>query len=107
MRSTLAKFDRRCRLKILTIVGTRPEAIKMLPLIRGLRRNKEFELISLATGQHREMLNQVFATFGEKPDIDLHLMKDNQSLTELTSSVLSHMSGIYRTHRPDLVLVQG
>jgi UDP-N-acetylglucosamine 2-epimerase len=79
----------------------------MLPLIRGLRRNKEFELISLATGQHREMLHQVFATFDEKPDIDLDLMKDNQSLTELTSSVLSHMSEIYRTHRPDLVLVQG
>jgi UDP-N-acetylglucosamine 2-epimerase (non-hydrolysing) len=107
MRSTLTKFDRRCRLKILTIVGTRPEAIKMLPLIRGLRRSKEFELVSLATGQHREMLHQVFSTFDEKPDIDLDLMKDNQSLTELTSSVLSYMSEIYRTHRPDLVLVQG
>src|SRR3984893_17077288 len=107
MRSTLAKFDRRCRLKILTIVGTRPEAIKMLPLIRRLRRSKAFELVSLTTGQHREMLHQVFSAFDEKPDIDLDLMKDNQSLTELTSSVLSYMSEIYRTHRPDLVLVQG
>jgi UDP-N-acetylglucosamine 2-epimerase len=53
------------------------------------------------------MLRQVFAAFDEKPDIDLNLMKNNQSLTELTSSVLSHMSEIYRTHRPDLVLVQG
>src|SRR6266851_3132127 len=107
MRNKLAKFDRRCRVKILTIVGTRPEAIKMLPLIRGLRRNRKFELISLATGQHREMLQQVFETFDEKPDINLNLMKDNQSLTELTSSVLSQMSEIYRTYRPDLVLVQG
>jgi UDP-N-acetylglucosamine 2-epimerase (non-hydrolysing) len=103
----LGKGDRRYRPKILTIVGTRPEAIKMLPLIRGLRESSEFDIISVTTGQHREMLNQVFAAFGEKPDVALNVMKDNQSLTALTTSVLSGISEIYLAHSPDLVLVQG
>lgn len=89
------------------IVGTRPEVIKMLPLIRGLRASPEFEAISIATGQHREMLNQVFATFGERPDINLDLMTENQTLNGLTSSVLNRMAEIYAAHRPDFVLVQG
>ena len=95
------------RPRILTIVGTRPEAIKMLPLIRGLRANPEFEVVSIATGQHREMLNQVFATFGEKPDVNLDLMTENQTLTGLTSSVLNRMAEVYTVHKPDFVLVQG
>jgi UDP-N-acetylglucosamine 2-epimerase (non-hydrolysing) len=95
------------RPKVLTIVGTRPEAIKMLPLIRGLRLHGRFQVVSVTTGQHREMLDQVFEAFGEKPDYALDVMRHNQSLVGVTTSVLSGISEVYSEHRPDLVLVQG
>ena len=107
MKDSLAFHKRRERVKILTIVGTRPEAIKMVPVIRALRGLPRLELFSVTTGQHREMLDQVFVAFGEKPDHDLKVMKSNQSLAEITTSVLNGVAELYSTYRPNLVLVQG
>lgn len=96
------------RPRILTIVGTRPEAIKMLPLNRLFRQHGAFELISVTTGQHREMLHQVFQAFGETPpDHALDIMSNNQSLTGITTVVLEGLSKLYLAQKPDLVLVQG
>src|SRR5260370_40700321 len=107
MTASSAFHKRRERVKILTVVGTRAEAIKMVPVIRALRGLPRLELFSVTTGQHREMLDQVFGAFGEKPDHDLKIMKINQSLAEVTSSVLSGVAELYSTYRPNLVLVQG
>jgi UDP-N-acetylglucosamine 2-epimerase len=92
---------------VMTIVGTRPEAIKMMPVIRMLRRDPRLLLISVATGQHDEMLDQVFATFGERPDVNLSIMTANQTLAGLTATVLTRMMEVYSQFRPDLVLVHG
>lgn len=91
---------------ILTIIGTRPEAIKMLPVVRALR-GEDLPLVVLTTGQHRTMLDQVFAAFGERPDHDLGLMSAGQSLTDITARVLAAMEGVLAGHRPALVLVHG
>jgi UDP-N-acetylglucosamine 2-epimerase len=107
MKSALFSHKPQYRTTILTIVGTRPEAVKMVPVIRALRSHPRLHLISVTTGQHREMLDQVFGAFGEKPDHDLKIMKINQSLAEVTSSVLSGVAELYSTYRPNLVLVQG
>ena len=79
----------------------------MLPLIRRLRLHPEFELVSVTTGQHREMLEQVFAAFDERPDLALDVMRHNQSLVEVTTAVLNGISEVYAQHQPDLVMVQG
>lgn len=93
--------------KIMTIVGTRPEAIKMVPVARKLRLDPRFELIAVTTGQHRQMLDQVFETFGERPNIDLAVMTANQSLAGVTATVLTRMMEVYAEVRPDIVLVHG
>jgi UDP-N-acetylglucosamine 2-epimerase len=93
--------------RIMTIVGTRPEAIKMVPVIRALRADPRFELISIATGQHRQMLEQVLDAFGERVDADLEVMTANQSLAEITARVLTRMMEVYRDYAPDVVLVHG
>ncbi|MFQ5964061.1 MAG: non-hydrolyzing UDP-N-acetylglucosamine 2-epimerase [Candidatus Scalinduaceae bacterium] len=94
--------------KILTIFGTRPEAIKMAPVINELERYpNEIELCVCVTGQHREMLDQVLSIFNIKPDIDLNIMKNNQSLTEISTRSLSRVTRIMDKIKPDLVLVQG
>lgn len=93
--------------RIMTVVGTRPEAIKMIPVIRALRADPRFGLVSIATGQHRQMLAQVFDAFGERADADLEVMTAGQSLAEVTARVLTRMMDVYRRHAPDLVLVQG
>jgi UDP-N-acetylglucosamine 2-epimerase (non-hydrolysing) len=107
MKSALSSNKRKYRATVLTIVGTRPEAVKMVPVIRALRSDPRLHIISVTTGQHREMLDQVFGAFGEKPDHDLKIMKSNQSLAEVTTSVLSGVAELYSTYRPNLVLVQG
>jgi UDP-N-acetylglucosamine 2-epimerase (non-hydrolysing) len=94
-------------LRILVVFGTRPEAIKMLPVVKALRQRNTFSVSVAVTGQHREMLNQVFEVFGESPDFDLNLMTHNQKLPELTGSVISHMAAIIEHTKPDLVLVHG
>lgn len=93
--------------KILVVVGTRPEAIKMAPVILALRAQEWVEVTVLATAQHRQMLDQVMSAFGIDTDIDLNLMRPNQSLTELTARILQGMDEVFREREFDAVLVQG
>ncbi|WP_340645163.1 UDP-N-acetylglucosamine 2-epimerase (non-hydrolyzing) [Phenylobacterium sp.] len=93
--------------RILLVFGTRPEAIKMLPVVKALRARASLEILVAVTGQHREMLDQVFAAFDERPDIDLELMSPGQTLTDITVRVLGRMAEVFAEHRPDLVLVHG
>lgn len=94
--------------KILTIFGTRPEAIKLAPLIRLLSGETEgFDLVNCVTAQHRQMLDQVLAFFKIKPEIDLNLMKPNQSLSSLTAEAINQIVPVLQQTRPDLVIVQG
>jgi UDP-N-acetylglucosamine 2-epimerase (non-hydrolysing) len=96
------------RHRIMTIIGTRPEGIKMAPVIRELRQHKDrFEPMVVATGQHREMLGQVLAAFNIKPDIDLDLMQHNQSLAAFASRALAALSNLFIETRPDAILLQG
>ena len=95
-------------IKILVVFGTRPEAIKMLPLCRALHADKEcFETSICVTAQHREMLDQVLDIFDIKPDIDLNIMKHGQDLSDTTSLILTGMRDLFSEYRPDLVLVHG
>ena len=93
--------------KIMSVFGTRPEAIKMAPLIKKLKNNKNFEVTIVVTAQHREMLDQVLDLFGIKTNYDLDIMKKNQSLSDITSRVLKGLERIYKKENPDLVLVHG
>ena len=93
---------------IAVVIGTRPEAIKMAPVIRALREcSNEFETVIVSTGQHRQMLDQVLSLFTITPDVDLDLMLPNQDLADLTSNVLKVMQNRLMQIGPDLVLVQG
>lgn len=90
------------------VFGTRPEAIKMCPLVKELqRRPDEFDTTVCVTGQHREMLDQVLRIFDVKPDYDLNIMKQGQDLTDVTVRVLSGLRDIFKDYRPDVVLVHG
>ncbi|GDG36311.1 UDP-N-acetyl glucosamine-2-epimerase [Escherichia coli] len=93
--------------KIMVVFGTRPEAIKMAPLVNEISNNKALELRVCVTGQHREMLDQVLEIFQIKPDYDLNLMKSGQSLNDITSSILINIKCILQEYKPDLVLVHG
>jgi UDP-N-acetylglucosamine 2-epimerase (non-hydrolysing) len=96
------------RHSVLIIVGTRPEVIKMAPVVRELeRRSGQFELTLATTGQHREMLDQVLAVFGLKPQIDLGLMEPAQSLARLTSRSLIALSELLTNLQPQAMLIQG
>ena len=95
-------------IKVMLVFGTRPEAIKMCPLVKEFqKREKEFETIVCVTGQHREMLDQVLHIFDVKPDIDLNIMKQGQDLTDVTVRILTGMRDVFKTCRPDVVLVHG
>jgi UDP-N-acetylglucosamine 2-epimerase (non-hydrolysing) len=93
--------------KILVVVGTRPEAIKMAPVILALKAAPWCECRVLATAQHRQMLDQVLNLFGIVPDIDLDMMRPNQSLPDLTARLLSELDRVLAAEAPDAVLVQG
>lgn len=93
--------------KIMVVVGCRPDCIKMMPLVKELRKRKCFDVLLLSTGQHREMLNQVFEVFHEKPDFDLDVMRPNQTLFDITSSILIKAKTILEKNSPDIVLVHG
>ena len=94
--------------KVMLVFGTRPEAIKMCPLVKELqKRPDEFETTVCVTGQHREMLDQVLRIFDVKPDYDLNIMKQGQDLTDVTVHVLSGLRDIFKDYRPDIVLVHG
>lgn len=93
--------------KILTVFGTRPEAIKMAPLVKALEADPRFDAKVCVTAQHREMLDQVLEIFDIKPDFDLDLMKPGQTLNSLTSDILTAMPQVYEQFTPDTVLVHG
>ena len=96
------------KIKVMTVFGTRPEAIKMAPLVKELEKDGEtFESIVCVTAQHRQMLDQVLNLFDIKPDFDLDIMKENQNLWTLTSDVLLKMKAVYEQAKPDVVLVHG
>ena len=93
---------------IMLVFGTRPEAIKMCPLVKEFQKRKEeFETIVCVTGQHREMLDQVLNIFDVKPDIDLNIMKQGQDLTDVTVRILTGMRDVFKSCKPDVVLVHG
>lgn len=94
--------------KVMLVFGTRPEAIKMAPLVKAFqKRNSEFEPIVCVTGQHREMLDQVLHIFDIKPDYDLNIMKQGQDLYDVTTRVLVGMRDVLKESQPDIVLVHG
>lgn len=95
------------RKRILAVVGTRPEAIKMAPVIRALRAAPWADVRVLATAQHRQMLDQVLDAFAIVPDIDLDIMAPGQTLPELTSRLLSRLDEVFAREQPDVVLIQG
>ena len=96
------------KIKVLTIFGTRPEAIKMAPVVKELNRQSDrFESLVAVTAQHREMLDQVLKTFDISPDYDLNIMKENQTLSEITSNVLIGLDKVMKAAKPDIVLVHG
>lgn len=94
--------------KVMLVFGTRPEAIKMCPLVKEFQKhNDEFETIVCVTGQHREMLDQVLNIFEVKPDFDLNIMKQGQDLYDVTARVLTGMRDVFKECMPDVVLVHG
>ena len=93
--------------KIITIFGTRPEAIKMAPLVKELEKREEIESKVCVTAQHREMLDQVLEYFEIKPDFDLNIMKSKQSLTGITNRVLEGLEEVFIKEKPDMILVHG
>ncbi|MBR2069059.1 MAG: UDP-N-acetylglucosamine 2-epimerase (non-hydrolyzing) [Candidatus Gastranaerophilales bacterium] len=95
------------KVKIALVFGTRPEAIKMCPLVRTLKRSSCFEVITIVTAQHREMLDSVLELFEIKPDYDLNLMKPNQNLWDLSCDILQNVKKVLDKENPDLVLVHG
>ena len=94
-------------IKVMTIFGTRPEAIKMAPLVKELEKRKEIESIVCVTAQHREMLDQVLKVFDIKPDYDLNIMKQGQTLSEITSRVLLGLEEVIKEVKPNIILVHG
>lgn len=93
--------------KIMTVYGTRPEAIKVAPIVTALDKDERFESIAVSTGQHREMLEQVNTMFGIKPKLDLHLMKPGQGLNEIVSRALMGLDEIIDAEQPDVIISQG
>ena len=93
--------------KIMCVFGTRPEAIKMAPVVKAIEQNENLQSLVAVTAQHREMLDQVLQLFHIEPDYDLNLMKQGQTLTDITSGVLRGLEEIFKKERPDLVLVHG
>jgi UDP-N-acetylglucosamine 2-epimerase (non-hydrolysing) len=95
------------RLRVVSIFGTRPEAVKMAPVVKALANDPEIESKVVVTAQHREMLDQVLGLFGIHPDLDLNLMRPNQSLARLTADIFANLDPVLRELAPDWVLVQG
>ena len=95
------------KIKVMSVFGTRPEAIKMAPLVKELESREEIESIVCVTAQHREMLDQVLETFKITPDYDLNIMKQGQTLGDVTTRALNGLEEVIRECRPDIVLVHG
>ena len=94
-------------MKVLSVFGTRPEAVKMAPIVRLLKRTVDVEARVCVTAQHRQMLDQVLNLFDINPDYDLNLMRDDQSLAELSAAIFTHLDLVLKEFKPDWVLVQG
>lgn len=95
------------KIKIMSVFGTRPEAIKMAPVVKALEKDSNFESFVCVTAQHREMLDQVLDLFEIKPDYDLNIMKSGQTLSEITARVLTKLEAVLKEVQPDMVLVHG
>ena len=93
--------------KILVVFGTRPEAVKMCPLVKELRKEEGFRTLVCVTGQHKQMLEQVLGVFGIEPEYNLQVMKDRQTLYDITGKVLTGMRDVLQKENPDMVLVHG
>ena len=93
--------------KISIIFGTRPEAIKLCPLVLALKRHKDFDVNVCVTGQHREMLDQVLYVFEVQPDADLNLMESNQALPSLTAKAITNINRYLDDYKPNFLIVQG
>ena len=93
--------------KVMLVFGTRPEAIKMCPLVNELKKREELKTIVCVTGQHRQMLDQVLDAFKVVPDYDLSIMKDKQTLFDVTTNILNRIKEVLETEKPDVVLVHG
>ena len=103
MRSGVVKMKK----KVMIVFGTRPEAIKMCPLVLELKKSEAFNTVVCVSGQHKEMLDQVLEIFGVVPDYDLDIMKKGQDLTDVTTAILIGMREIINKEKPDIVLVHG
>ena len=95
------------KVRVMTVFGTRPEAIKMCPLVLKLKENKDIDTVVCVTAQHREMLDQVLKAFNVVPDYDLDIMKSRQTLTHITASVLEGLYPVIEGEKPDIILVHG
>ena len=93
--------------KVMLVFGTRPEAIKMCPLVNELKTRDNIKTIVCVTGQHRQMLDQVLEAFHVVPDYDLSIMKDKQTLFDITANILNRIKAVLEEVRPDVVLVHG
>jgi len=93
--------------KVMLVFGTRPEAIKMCPLVNELKKRKSIQTLVCVTGQHREMLDQVLKTFDVVPDFDLSIMKKSQTLFDITTAILEKIKSVLQEAKPDIVLVHG
>ncbi len=93
--------------KVMCVFGTRPEAIKICPLVLEMKKRERLEVVVCVTAQHRQMLDQVLSTFGVVPDYDLNIMKDRQSLFDITANVLNGLKDVLEKEMPDVVLVHG
>lgn len=99
--------DKIIPVRVLSIFGTRPEAIKMAPLVKELEKNKYTESVVCVTAQHRQMLDQVLETFNIKPDYDLDIMSQEQSLTDITAKALEGLENVIKKVKPNIILVHG
>lgn len=95
------------KIRVMAIFGTRPEAIKMCPLVLKLKENKDIDTVVCVTAQHREMLDQVLEAFNVVPDYDLNIMQSRQTLTHITASVLEGLYPVIESEKPDIILVHG
>lgn len=93
--------------RVICVIGTRPEAIKMAPVIRELQARPESTVVTVVTAQHRQMLDQALEMFALRPDHDLDVMQDDQTLTQVSISILERMGVVLQAEKPDLLLVQG
>ena len=95
------------KIKVMSVFGTRPETIKMAPLVQELKDREEFESLVCVTAQHRQMLDQVLEAFSIRPDYDLDIMQPGQTLSDITARVLKGLEGVIQKERPDMILVHG